>query len=77
MRSMRQMNEMMNSMFANPFGMFGMGPPALAPSTDRARNELMPFSFPNMNMNRMFEGFVSNVILLVLLCVCIYIYELW
>ncbi|PSN31848.1 Myeloid leukemia factor [Blattella germanica] len=55
MRSMRQMNEMMNSMFANPFGMFGMGQPAIGPAmSDRGRNELMPFSFPNMN--RMFEG---------------------
>ncbi|KAJ9575051.1 hypothetical protein L9F63_007786, partial [Diploptera punctata] len=61
MRSMRQMNEMMNSMFANPFGMFGMGgmggmgQPAIGSSSHRTSNELMPFSFPNMN--RMFEGY--------------------
>lgn len=61
MRSMRQMNDMMNSMFSNPFGMFGgmggMGPPAIGSShgPDRGRTDLMPFGFPNMNMNRMFE----------------------
>lgn len=60
MRSMHQMNEMMNSMFSNPFGMLGMGPPAIASSlgtthmNDRSRTDLMPFGFPGMN--RMFEG---------------------
>lgn len=64
MRSMHQMNDMMNSMFSNPFGMFGMGPPAITSSfgdtrlNDRSRTDLMPFGFPNMN--RMFENIVST-----------------
>lgn len=58
MRSMHQMNDMMNSMFSNPFGMLGMGPPAIASSlgtahmNDRSRTDLMPFGFPSMS--RMF-----------------------
>nr|CAD7392945.1 unnamed protein product [Timema cristinae] len=65
MRTMHQMNSMMNSMFPDPFGfMGGMGPPALggplmgaiAPSP---RHDLMPFGFPNMNMSmgRLFPSF--------------------
>lgn len=60
MHSMHQMSDMMNSMFSNPFGMFGMGPPAITSSfgdtrmSDRSRTDLMPFGFPNMN--RMFEN---------------------
>nr|CAD7598864.1 unnamed protein product [Timema genevievae] len=65
MRTMHQMNSMMNSMFPDPFGfMGGMGPPALggplmgaiAPSP---RHDLMPFGFPNMNMSmgRLFPRF--------------------
>jgi hypothetical protein len=55
---------MMNSMFSNPFGMFGMGPPAIASSfgathmNNRPRTDLMTFGFPNMN--RMFENIVST-----------------
>lgn len=60
MRSMRQMNNMMNSLFADPFGMmggFGMGgPPAL---TMGSRHSMVPFGFPPMpqlNMNRLLSG---------------------
>ncbi|XP_066992508.1 myeloid leukemia factor isoform X2 [Anabrus simplex] len=53
MRSMRQMNNMMNSMFANPFGfMGGMDTPAIGSS--RGSHDIMPFGFPSMNMNRLF-----------------------
>lgn len=56
MRSMRQMNNMMNSLFADPFGMFGgmesIAGPSLA--VPRAGSALMPFmGAPNMNMNRL------------------------
>lgn len=58
MRSMRQMNNMMNSLFADPFGMFGglesiAGPSLAAP---RGGSALMPFMGPNMNMNRLLSG---------------------
>ncbi|GAB0090170.1 Myeloid leukemia factor [Sergentomyia squamirostris] len=52
LRSMRQMNNMMNSLLADPFGMFGgfdgmmRGPPALMASPQSA---LAPFGFPNIN----------------------------
>jgi len=65
MRSMHQMNDMMNSMFSNPFGMFGMGPPSITSAlgsthmNDRSRTDLMSFGFPNMN--RMFENMVSTL----------------
>ncbi|KAK7869667.1 hypothetical protein R5R35_010029 [Gryllus longicercus] len=65
MRTMRQMNNMMNSMFADPFGfMDSMGPPALTGPHSRALapmggrrpgGDLMPFGF--MNMNRIFPDF--------------------
>jgi hypothetical protein len=66
MRSMHQMNDMMNSMFSNSFGMFGMGPPAIASSlgsshmSHRPRTDLMSFGFPDMN--RMFENVVSTLL---------------
>lgn len=64
MRSMRQMNTMMNSMFADPFAMFNpfdsmhgvMGPSALtgAPQHPLRHNVMMPFGFPAItNMNRL------------------------
>lgn len=61
MRSMRQMNNMMNSLFADPFGMFGgggmesiAGPSLMGP---RAGGALMPFmGGPSMNMNRLLNG---------------------
>lgn len=71
MRSMRQMNTMMNSIFSDPFGMLnpfdamggGMaGPSALTggfqhqPMQHR-QNAMMPFGFPPMpNMNRLLSG---------------------
>lgn len=65
MRSMRQMNNMMNSLFADPFGMFGggggiggleaiAGPSLMGP---RPGNALMPFmGGPSMNMNRLLNA---------------------
>lgn len=68
MRSMRQMNSMMNSMFADPFGMFSPfdnmhgGPSALTGGPGMItqfpqhnhRNAMMPFGFNSMpNINRL------------------------
>lgn len=50
MRQMRQMSNMMNSLLADPFGMFGgfdaIGAPALMGG---AQTALTPFGFPNIN----------------------------
>ncbi|XP_059608673.1 myeloid leukemia factor isoform X2 [Phlebotomus argentipes] len=52
LRSMRQMNNMMNSLLSDPFGMFGGfeglggGPPALMGG---AQTALTPFGFPSIN----------------------------
>ncbi|XP_021941468.1 myeloid leukemia factor isoform X7 [Zootermopsis nevadensis] len=60
LRSMHQMNDMMNTMFSNSFGMFGMGTPAIASPLgssrmiDRPRTDLMSFGFPGIN--RTFEN---------------------
>ncbi|XP_021941464.1 myeloid leukemia factor isoform X3 [Zootermopsis nevadensis] len=57
---MHQMNDMMNTMFSNSFGMFGMGTPAIASPLgssrmiDRPRTDLMSFGFPGIN--RTFEN---------------------
>lgn len=71
MRSMRQMNTMMNSIFSDPFGMLnpfdamggGMaGPSALTggfqhQQMQHRQNAMMPFGFPPMpNMNRLLGG---------------------
>ncbi|XP_055623337.1 myeloid leukemia factor [Toxorhynchites rutilus septentrionalis] len=59
MRSMRQMNNMMNSLFADPFGMFGGGLDSFAPPSltgVRGGSALMPFMSPNMNMNRLLNN---------------------
>lgn len=63
MRSMRQMNSMMNSIFSDPFGMFNpfdamngaMGPSALTGAPHhQMRHQMMPFGFPAIaNMNRL------------------------
>lgn len=63
MRSMRQMNTMMNSIFSDPFGMFNpfdamngaMGPSALTGAPHhQMRHQMMPFGFPGItNMNRL------------------------
>lgn len=73
MRSMRQMNSMMNSMFADPFGMFnpfdamngamGVGPSALtgAAPHHQMRHAMMPFGFPAIsNMNRLLNPDMSE-----------------
>lgn len=58
MRSMRQMNSMMNSMFSDPFGMnmFDMHhqhQSALTGAHQHRHSQLMPFGFPSMpNINR-------------------------
>lgn len=65
MRSMRQMNSMMNSIFSSdPFGMFnsfdgmGMGQSALTGGMQQQRQSaMMPFGFPPMpNINRLLSG---------------------
>lgn len=58
MRAMRQMNNMMNSLITNPFGMFGAldsiaGPSLVAP---RGGLSLMPHMGPNMQMNRLLNN---------------------
>ncbi|KAF7405957.1 hypothetical protein HZH68_005326 [Vespula germanica] len=63
MRTMRQMNSIMNSFFTDPFGMMGQN--ALTDSQQRSavhHNEMqmMPFTFPTMpamNFNRLFTNF--------------------
>lgn len=56
MRSMRQMNSMMNSMFSDPFGMFDMHQQhqsALTGAHHQRHAPLMPFGFSSMpNINR-------------------------
>lgn len=67
MQSMRHMNNMMNSLFNNPFAM--MGHPhqnAIADGNHRARAhqdnlQMMPFGFPPMpafNMGNLFVDYV-------------------
>lgn len=71
MRSMRQMNTMMNSIFSDPFGMLNpfdamgggmVGPSALTGGFQHQQmqhrpNAMMPFGFPPMpNMNRLLSG---------------------
>ncbi|KAK9729323.1 Myelodysplasia-myeloid leukemia factor 1-interacting protein [Popillia japonica] len=61
-RTMRHMNNMMNSLFADPFGMMGndYGERAL---THRANshNSLMPFGFPMPNINRLLSGSLDSL----------------
>ena len=71
MQTMQRMNSMMNSMFADPFGMMG-SPLALMdhPQNQQQQHrhplmggmQMMPFPFPPMpvmSMGRMSTGFVS------------------
>lgn len=61
---MRQMNNMMNSLFPDPFRMFGdFGAPALTPANRAmSHNSLMPFGFPPMpNINRLLTGSLDNL----------------
>ena len=55
MRQIRQMNNMMNSLFADPFGMFGNMESIAGPALNGGRNmAMMPFGFPQMPpMNRL------------------------
>ncbi|XP_052861798.1 myeloid leukemia factor [Anopheles cruzii] len=57
MRSMRQMNNMLNSLFSDPFGMLGGGGMesiGVGPAGFGMRhNALMPFMAPTMGMNRL------------------------
>lgn len=54
MRHMRQMNNMMNSLFSDPFGMLGEGPLAIMGA--RRGNALMPFMPQMPSLNRLFTG---------------------
>ncbi|XP_015437359.1 PREDICTED: myeloid leukemia factor isoform X3 [Dufourea novaeangliae] len=63
MRSMRQMNDMMNSLFSDPFGIMGQN--AITNGSHNVRNhhndlQIMPFGFPPMptfNMGGIFTDF--------------------
>lgn len=55
MRQMRQMNNMMNSLFADPFGMFG-GEGPLSIMGPRHTNAMMPFMPQMPALNRLFTG---------------------
>lgn len=64
MRSMRQMNNMMNSLFSDPFGMLDdFRAPALTQGNRAiSHNSLMPFGFPAMpNINRLLSGSLDNI----------------
>ncbi|KAL0822044.1 hypothetical protein ABMA28_005416 [Loxostege sticticalis] len=54
MRHMRQMNNMMNSLFSDPFGMLGGGGP-LALTGPRHGSSLMPFMPQMPSLNRLFS----------------------
>lgn len=58
MRAMRQMNNMMNSLIANPFGMFGALDNIAGPSLvgHRGGSQLMAMQHPNMHMNRLLNN---------------------
>lgn len=62
MRAMRQMNNMMNSLIANPFGMFGAmdsiaGPPLVG---HRGGMSLVPHMGPNMGPNMHMNRLLNN-----------------
>lgn len=59
MRTMRQMNNMMNSLFADPFGMMeSFENRALTHHRSSMPNSLMPFGFP---MNRLLSGSLDTL----------------
>ncbi|XP_046969352.1 myeloid leukemia factor isoform X2 [Vanessa cardui] len=58
MRHMRQMNNMMNSLFADPFGMLGDGPLALTGS--RHGGSMMPFMPQMPSLNRLFTADLTD-----------------
>ncbi|XP_049876402.1 myeloid leukemia factor isoform X3 [Pectinophora gossypiella] len=59
MRHMRQMNNMMNSLFSDPFGMLGGGGP-LAIGGPRHGSSLMPFMPQMPSLNRLFSAEMVN-----------------
>ncbi|XP_035443824.2 myeloid leukemia factor isoform X3 [Spodoptera frugiperda] len=59
MRQMRQMNNMMNSLFADPFGMFG-GEGPLSIMGPRHTNAMMPFMPQMPALNRLFTDMGSG-----------------
>ncbi|CAH2243267.1 jg17373 [Pararge aegeria aegeria] len=52
MRHMRQMNNMMNSLFSDPFGMLGESPLAIMGA--RRGNAMMPYMPQMPSLNRLF-----------------------
>ncbi|CAG4942694.1 unnamed protein product [Parnassius apollo] len=56
MRHMRQMNNMMNSLFSDPFSMFGGVGGPLAITGPRHGSSLMPFMPQMPSLNRLFSG---------------------
>lgn len=60
MRHMRQMNNMMNSLFSDPFGMLG-GDGPLAIMGPRRGNALMPFMPQMPSLNRLFSDLGGNM----------------
>lgn len=60
---MRQMNNMMNSLFADPFSMMNFDNRALTHRSNiMNHNALMPFGFPNINnMNRLLSGSLDSL----------------
>lgn len=62
MRTMRQMNNMMNSLFADPFSMFSNFDDRALTHRANIHNALMPFGFPNINnMNRLLGGSLDSL----------------
>lgn len=62
MRTMRQMNNMMNSLFADPFGMMSDFDNRALVHRTNLHNSLMPFGFPNLNnMNRLLSGSLDSM----------------
>lgn len=64
MRSMRQMNNMMNSLFADPFTMMNeySAPALTAGNRAGSHNSLMPYGFPAMpNINRLLSNSLDSL----------------
>ncbi|CAH2093224.1 unnamed protein product [Euphydryas editha] len=55
MRHMRQMNNMMNSLFADPFGILGDGPLSITGPGSRHGTSLMPFMPQMPSLSRLFS----------------------
>jgi hypothetical protein len=65
MRHMRHMNNMMNSLFSDPFGMLGGAGP-LAIGGPRHGSALMPFMPQMPSLNRLFSGKLKTIIFLII-----------